>query len=113
MPVETSARQLPCAHCGEPIPLALARFFPARKYPIVCPTCGRSCWLPWNAVVIGLVALLFLALVSLTLLKAFGLTEADTIPSILVLGLTFFLLALLSTNLACRICRAQVERLDP
>lgn len=112
MPVETSARQVSCAHCGKPIAVPLARFFPARKYAIGCPNCGGLCRLPMNAVLIGIVALLFFAVAGLTILKATGLTEADTIPSILLLGLAFFLVVLVATNLACRVCRFQVERLD-
>lgn len=108
----STTRRLPCAHCGKPIEMPLRAFFPSRKDPIPCFACGGICRLPWSAIAIGLIAMLLIAVVAVAILKVSGLTKADTIPSILACGLLFLLLSMVSANLTCRICRAQVERLD-
>jgi len=109
----STTRQLPCPHCGKSIEIPLRLFFPSRRHPIHCLACGHISRLPWSAVGIGLVTMLMITVVDLAILKLSGLTKADTFPSILACGLLIFALALISANLSCRICRAQVERLDP
>ncbi len=91
----------------------MTRFFPARRRPIDCPSCKRACRSPLVTVWVGLAVFLPLAVIGLALLKAIGLTESDTIPSILVYGVAFFLIALAASHLASRASSAQIDRLDP
>ena len=111
----SSTRELPCPHCGAPMLLRRAEFFPTRRQQFRCGACQQTSLLPLSSVLVGVVVMVgFMAFAlgfARPILKPPG--GMETVWDFVAAILAFLAIAASASWLASWICRRTVDRLDP
>ncbi len=111
----SATRELPCPHCGAPMLIRRAQFFPTRRHQFQCESCRQMSLLPLSSVLVGVAVMLVfmgfaLAFAQPILKPTDGM---ETVWDFVQAAAVFVAIAFGASWLASWVCGRTVDHLDP